>query len=131
MHPASGSPPGKRGPNRQLLTTLRIPTHTSAAQQDDSPGRISTMIWRTCLIIACLVVLNAALAAVILTAVRGFGRCACAPILTRLDCRHINASQWLWQVDTLHAKPSLSVLMRVLADQVQHEQGNVNVLQII
>lgn len=136
MHPASGSPPGKRGPSRQLLTTLRIPTQISAPRQDDSPRRISTVIWRTCLIIAGLVVLNAALAAVILTAVRGFGRCVRAHVLARLKCGPSHASQWLWRVDILHANSSLSVLMRMLPEHAQHGQlnyvqGNVYMLQIL
>ena len=83
MHSASGSPPGKRSPNRQLLTTLRIPTHLYASRQDDSPRPMSTVIWRTCLIIAGLVVLNAALAAMILTAVRGFSGCVAAHVQAR------------------------------------------------
>ena len=44
---------------------------------------MSTVIWRTCLIIAGLVVLNAALAAVILTAVRGFSGCVAAHVRAR------------------------------------------------
>ena len=105
MPPAPGGPPGKRGPNRQLLTTLRIPTHISALRQDDSPRRIPTVIWRTCLIIAGLVALNAALAVVILTAVRGFRGCDAAraqavstavicTAVSSLDCIRVPDEGW-------------------------------------
>ena len=77
MHPATpanSSSPGRRSPSRQLMTTLRIPMHALPSRGDDSPRRISTVVWRSCLLIVGLVVLNAALAGVILTAVRGFNR---------------------------------------------------------
>ena len=77
MHPATpanGSSPGKRSPSRQLMTTLRIPMHSSPSRGDESPRRISTVVWRSCLLIVGLVALNAALAGVILSAVRGFSR---------------------------------------------------------
>ena len=85
MHPATlanSSSPGKRSPSRQLMTTLRIPMHSSPSRGDDSPRRISTVVWRSCLLIVGLVALNAALAGVILTAVRGFSRLVnlCTPM---------------------------------------------------
>ena len=127
MHPASGSPPGKRSPNRQLLTTLRIPTHLATSRQDDSPRRMSTVIWRTCLIIAGLAVLNAALAAVILTAVRGFSGydTACAPINS--NCKHFS--------DMMQAasscKPWWSNMLRWLQSSSQPSEASAGAYQLM
>ena len=74
------------------------------------------MVWRTCLIIVGLVVLNAVLAAVILTAVRGFGRCAVS--LTLASQRSVPFSSCMAHMETIAPRNSCFPDMDCSADHI-------------
>ncbi len=70
--PLLGSP----GNKLRIALGLSPSPPRSPSQQQHSPRAVSTTIFRTCAAIAGLVIINAILAGVILSAVHSFGGCA-------------------------------------------------------